>query len=333
VDDAEAAAEQRMPLASDGGVLGRDAATARWRAMNGGAQAVLAGALPENLLQRFPCNGIISGADCVLVVLSAFGSAAACGLLPEGAPQDAAVLAPALRQQSGTAAFLPHGQVDGQYRIAGRKYQSHSRAAGAQMAFGGVPACPTLAVKVALQSAEVEAAVRGAGREPVILGADPTHLEVVPPAGASDGGRTVLLKLASLVLVVNGYHKVGHGAREEVTRKAEEQRARASALLQLLAAFVIIASMVGQAREDAGLPTRSADEAARALAAILPADADPSQWVAVVLPGGVALPMPRHLHAALVALLEVHGRKHRPSTAPTGATGLGLQHFGLGGPE
>jgi hypothetical protein len=285
-------------------------------------------------MQNSRCDAIISSSNTLCAVLCSAGSAAACGLLGlEGAPQDAAVLAPVL-QRRGAPAVFPNGIVDGQSRVEGRSHNTYAYLAGAQLAFGGVPACPTIGAKAALQSATVEAAVRGAGREPIILlGAGPTHFQVIPPAGALDPGREVLLKLASVVLVANSQRKVGQGVRDPEARKADQLATRALTCLQLLASLIIFANMAGQAREDAGLPTRSTDEAARALTAILPAGADPRQWLTALLAGGVALPIPLELHPTLVAVLERHARNNVPSRAPTGATGLGLERLSLGGPE
>ncbi|GBF98522.1 hypothetical protein Rsub_11513 [Raphidocelis subcapitata] len=315
--------------------ISRNAAAACW--LGSGAHASLPGTPAAGLLAPFPPDGLMKDADAFLEALSKPGTAGACGLLTDGASEDAALLALVLQVRDGTTIFAPPGVSDGRTRAAGRTCYSYSHAAAVRFTFASTAAaCPVLEAKTALQPDNVAAALRSAGLLPVVMEAQPFRLEVAPSAVVltlAEEASTLLQQLGGCVLMARS-SKVGLGIKEADARKAAQLQARVAVRLQVLGGVVVLCTLAGKAREAVGLPARPKEAAVRAVAALIPRDADASQWVAALLPGGVALPMPAQLHDALFVLLQQHAQEHQqPTAAPTGATGLGLEHWGLGDRE
>jgi hypothetical protein len=305
------------------------AAVTRVRA-GGVGRTVLPVAPPEQALTHL--HDPIGTMGAFVSIVSS-GSAEQCGVRVGDAPADAAVAVPVIQDHRGRLSWSPIGHRDGGKSGAKKNTATFGFLAGMQMDIGGAAKCAPLDMRTALNPTATEAAALAAGRLPVL-----PHADVLEPISfnvgtasdelsLADTGRLTLRELSKAFVLARRV-RVGENY-SDAAKKYVCLVAWASVQLQVLATLVVLCTLAGMAREAAGLPVRSRDEAVRAVASLLPLGADLRDWVAVLLPGGVALPMPVLLRDALLRVLDGLAAGPQPAEATTGATGLGFEHFGL----
>jgi hypothetical protein len=313
-----------MPPALDFAVGCAAATLARVQGGND-ARALMPGEPPAS--EEYGDAALLDSCTAFLEAMTAPGSAEICGVRVGNADEGVPVLLPALQRHDGVGVFAPRAFTNGKsfdYRLA------------AQFAIGDALPCRPLDSATTRKPGAAEAAVIAAGRLPVQLVEESFDVNLTGAregllALPADTGRAVLQDLPKVVVLV-GRDAVSKGLPRGL-KKAACTVVRTLMHLQMVAAVVVLCTLAGKAREASGLPVRSAEAAALAVAPLLSrAPAVSAEWVVALLPGGVALPMPALLRDALLRTLDaLITAGTQPAEATVGITRLGVRVSGLSG--